>query len=480
MRAALYIRVSTDQQVEHGDSLQVQQERLEAYARSKGWAIHQLYADRGVSARDTNRPAFQQLLSDLKTKNIDVILVTKLDRVFRNTRDFLETTDFFETKGTRFVCLDGDIDTTTPSGRVFSTIRAALAQFERETTAERVREVMLARATKGLWNGGVVPYGFQHVPDTKTLAPEPGEADMVRRIYSLFQETHSIRAVVHQFNDAGLRTRAGERWSATSIRRILGNRLYIGASTYNRRRTHHMTSAPRPQAEHIIIDGIYPALINTAVFRHVKTLLASHARDRRKEGRLYRYYRCWGHTAKGKSQCPGNTIDLSYLESLVTNELQHVAVDHSQLKSQLDEVARDTKRDVQTLLTQHARLSDTLGRAEMKSQRLLELYEDGLIDKIQFASRRQTLEQDLHRRQTQLEHLNQRLQVAPLSTLDLDASLASLKTLASVYQELPDEEKRRTLLRTVLSRIVVADHNIQMGIFVNSERTGKGSWRRRA
>ena len=79
-----------------------------------------------------------------------------------------------------------------------------------------------------------------------------------------------------------------------------------------------------------------------------------------------------------------------------------------------------------------------------------------------------------------MERLNQRLQAAPLSTLDLDASLAALRTLATVYPELPDIEKRRALLRAVLSRIVVADHDIQVGIFVNSNCMGMDSWRRPA
>lgn len=501
MRAALYIRVSTDQQVERGDSLEVQQERLEAYVRSKGWEIQGHYTDRGVSARDTNRPAFQKLLGQLKAGQIDVVLVTKLDRAFRDTRDFLENTELFEERGVRFACLDGDIDTTTPSGRVFSTIRAALAQFERETTAERVREVMLARAQKGLWNGGVVPFGFRRVPETKKLALDPAEAHVIRRIFELFLETRSIRGVVHRLNTSGQRTRAGLLWATTSIRRILTNPVYYGAQTYNKRRAKGKTSTPRPGEQHVIIPGVYEPIVSHEDFLHVQRLLAAETprpsarrsaylltglvfcgkcgsrmygytyRHHQRQEKLYRYYRCWGHTAKGSALCAGNSIDLRYLEDVIAAELANVSLDPTRLQARLEEVAREAGEELKPLQAEQRRLREELGRVVTKRNRLVELFEDDLIGKEEFAGRRAELERMGEGLETTLREVTESLKRTTVGTVDLDASLKALRDLAAVYQEL-DPEERRTLLRTVVSRIVVGERNIRYGLYLIPECMG--------
>ena len=105
MKCGLYIRVSTDMQKEKGESLDVQLKRLRAYADSKeAWSMVEIYRDAGVSAKNTNRPEFNRMLEDIERGKIDVSLCTKLDRLFRITRDFLNTTDDFEKKNIKFVC----------------------------------------------------------------------------------------------------------------------------------------------------------------------------------------------------------------------------------------------------------------------------------------------------------------------------------------------------------------------------------------
>ncbi|MFI5342155.1 MAG: recombinase family protein [Candidatus Methylomirabilales bacterium] len=501
MRAALYIRVSTDQQVERGDSLELQRERLEGYARSKGWEVQGLYDDRGISARDTNRPAFQRLLSQLKTGRIDVVLVTKLDRAFRDTRDFLENTELFEEKGVRFACLDGDIDTTTPSGRVFSTIRAALAQFERETTAERVREVMLARAAKGLWNGGVVPYGLRWVQETKSLIPDSEEVEGVRQMFRVFLDTRSIRGTTHRLNASARRTRAGGLWSGTSVRRILGNPVYSGAQTYNKRRAKGKTSTARPKEQHIIVEGMFEPIIDRETFLKAQTLLEELRvkppakrsqylltrlifcgrcgskmygytyRHHRRQGKTYHYYRCWGHSAKGATVCPGNTIELEYLEDVIVAELRNISLDPLMLRSRLEEVAREAGEELQPLLSEQRRLQDELRRIDGKLRRLLELYEDALIGKEEFAARRAELDRDRQELETGLKDVATRLGSSPVGAVDFEASVGSLRDLAGVYEQL-DFEGRRALLCNVLSRVIVGDGEIQYGVYLIPECMG--------
>jgi site-specific DNA recombinase len=158
--------------------------------------------------------------------------------MFRSTKDFLDMAEFFDKNKVEFICLDAEIDTTTPAGRVFSTMRAAFAQFERETTAERVREIMLARAQRGEWNGGIIPYGLKYNREKKTLEINLSpEVATIKKMFELFLEKQTFRGTAIALNAQGYRTRAGDMWSTTSIKRILQNPVYCGALTYNKRKT---------------------------------------------------------------------------------------------------------------------------------------------------------------------------------------------------------------------------------------------------
>ena len=285
MKCGLYIRVSTDMQKEKGESLDVQLKRLRAYADSKeAWSMVEIYRDAGVSAKNTNRPEFNRMLEDIEQGKIDVILCTKLDRLFRNTRDFLNTTDEFEKKNIKFVCLEGNIDTSTPTGRVFSTIRAAFAQFERETTADRVRDVMRSRAEEGKWNGGISPYGYYS--EDKKLKINTEESKIVKDIYILYIEHRSIRHIVHNFNASGIKTRKNELWSPTSIRRILTNPFYYGIVTYSKRsRTY--SGELRKSKKSIFSIGKHPSIISKEFFDNVQTTIKQQTKDAPKANAKY-------------------------------------------------------------------------------------------------------------------------------------------------------------------------------------------------
>ena len=147
-RAGLYIRVSTEQQVDKS-SLKTQEERLKAFCQQMEYKVVKVYKDAGLSAKNTNRPALSELMQDIKADRIDYVVVTKLDRITRSLRDLFQLMDFFNTNEVHFTSISESIDTKTAMGRFFFQLLGLLAQLEREVTAERVTTDMRHRAEKG-------------------------------------------------------------------------------------------------------------------------------------------------------------------------------------------------------------------------------------------------------------------------------------------------------------------------------------------
>lgn len=173
MRCAIYTRVSTDNQVEKDyNSLETKKESLMAYIQAhkyEGWVLVDIYEDAGFSAATLDRPELQRLLNDIRKKRVDAILVYKIDRFTRNQKGFYLIIDLFEKYNVTFIATTQNFDTSSAAGRLMRNIMLDFAQFEREMTAERTRDKMEARAKKGLWNGGLVPLGYDYSPEEKKL-----------------------------------------------------------------------------------------------------------------------------------------------------------------------------------------------------------------------------------------------------------------------------------------------------------------------
>ena len=181
MRAALYIRVSTDEQAREGFSIDAQKRKLLAYAESQDWDVTSILVDDGYSAKDLNRPAMQELLEKVRGEEIDVVLVFKLDRLTRSVKDLYHLLDEFARHDVGFRSSQEQFDTTTTMGRAMLGILGIFAQWERETIAERVRMGMEQKVREGKKPGGKYPYGYDR---DGNLIPE--EAEIIRRLRDMY------------------------------------------------------------------------------------------------------------------------------------------------------------------------------------------------------------------------------------------------------------------------------------------------------
>ena len=240
-RCAIYTRVSTDQGLEQEfNSLDAQREASEAYIKSQaheGWVcLRDAYDDGGYSGGSMDRPALQTLLVDVKAGKLDVIVVYKVDRLTRSLADFAKLVELFDAHQVSFVSVTQSFNTTTSMGRLTLNVLLSFAQFEREVTGERIRDKIAASKKKGLWMGGVVPYGYR--VESRKLLVDDAEANDVRLIFELYCELTSIPALIRELEDRGIRSRVrklalgheigGIPFTTGPLSHMLGNRMYLG------------------------------------------------------------------------------------------------------------------------------------------------------------------------------------------------------------------------------------------------------------
>lgn len=319
IRCAVYTRKSSDDGLDQTfNSLDAQREACEAYIasqRHEGWKLNlSRYDDGGLSGGNLERPALQQLLEDIAGGKVDMVVVYKIDRLTRSLADFARLIDVFDAADCSFVSVTQSFNTSTSMGRLTLNVLLSFAQFEREVTAERIRDKIAASKKKGFWMGGLLPLGYDQHPDPKmrTLVINESEARIVREIFHLYREHHCLRKVEEEVILRGYRSKrrvfkTGKVTGARPLSRgqinfILRNPVYIGRIRH-KQETHEGLHAPIVDRElwdavKTLLDTKSPrksqspsksgALLTGRIFDEAgDTLTPSHAQ---KGNRRYRYY----------------------------------------------------------------------------------------------------------------------------------------------------------------------------------------------
>ncbi len=348
-RCAVYTRKSSEEGLEQEfNSLDAQREACEAYIASQkpeGWvAMDERYDDGGISGATLERPALERLLADIEAGRIDIVVVYKIDRLSRSLMDFAKLIGVFETHGVTFVSITQQFNTTTPMGRLILNILLSFAQFEREVTAERIRDKVAASRKKGMWMGGRPPLGYDVVK--RKLVVNAGETALVREIFERFIARGSATVLVKELAAEGRTTKSwvtaagrhhpGRPFDKGVLYRLLHNRVYLGEAV------HKGTAYP----------GEHEAIVPRALWDKVHAIFTENGRARtnrtraqtpallkgllrcaacggamtpthtRRHGRLYRYYVCSKRTKGGISDCPVRSIAASEIEGLVTDQVR--------------------------------------------------------------------------------------------------------------------------------------------------------------
>ncbi|MFC3205614.1 recombinase family protein [Aquamicrobium soli] len=338
LRCAIYTRKSSEEGLEQEfNSLHAQREACEAYIasqRSEGWVlVRDQYDDGGISGGTLERPALKQLLADIEDGLVDVVVVYKIDRLSRSLMDFSKLVEVFDRNGVTFVSVTQSFNTTTSMGRLTLNILLSFAQFEREVTAERIRDKIRASRQKGMWMGGIVPLGYR--VDNRKLVIEETEAATVKMIFERFVSIGSATVLAKTLAAENVRTRRGKLIDKGFLYKLLNNRVYIGEAV------HKGESYP----------GEHQAIIDRSLWDKVHAILAESPRRRasntraqtpallkglifgpdgaafspthtKKGGKLYRYYVSQSVLKRGANACPIARVPAAEVEMAVIDQLR--------------------------------------------------------------------------------------------------------------------------------------------------------------
>ena len=266
MKCVIYVRVSTDEQAKHGYSIAAQVEKLEAYCVSQGWELVHKFIDDGYSAKDLNRPQFEEMMKKIKDETINVLLVYRLDRLTRSVVDLYAILQELDANNCKFKSATEVYDTTNAMGRLFITLVAAIAQWERENTAERVRMGMEKKTRMGKWKGGIAPYGYKIENDQ--LIVDEKEAEVVREVFRL-SKSFGFLTIAKQLTQKGYATRKGSDWHVDSVRGIANNCVYAGYLTFNESPKEYK----KPPREQKLYEGNQERIIPREEFWELQDIL---------------------------------------------------------------------------------------------------------------------------------------------------------------------------------------------------------------
>lgn len=261
-RVAIYTRVSTEDQAKEGFSLAAQKQRLEAYCDAQGWDIAEYYIDDGHSGRNTRRPAYHRMMEE--KDRWDILLVMKMDRIHRNSKNFMIMMENLEKWGKKFSSMSESLDTSNAVGRFVVDIIQRIAQLESEQIGERTYMGMRQKAESGQGLLGFrVPYGYRlregslHVDET--------EAEIVRAIYDRYLSGQTMEMIAWGLNRDGITTRTEGHWTVWSVSRILHNPVYAGYLRW----------------EDLINPSSHVPIIDIPTFNKVQVQIASKVRNKK-------------------------------------------------------------------------------------------------------------------------------------------------------------------------------------------------------
>lgn len=469
-RVGVWIRVSTEDQA-RGESPEHHERRACAYADLKGWEVAETYRLEAVSGKAVIAHAeAQRMLADIRSGRISGLVFSKLARLARNTKELLEFAEHFRAASADLISLQESIDTSSPAGRLFFTMIAAMAQWEREEIADRVAATVPIRAQLGKSTGGAAPFGYQWLD--KRLAVHPDEAPVRRLMFELFAEHQRKRTVARILNDRGYRTRKGEMWSGTTIDRLLTDTSARGVRRLNYTRTSDNKKAwtLKPESDWIMVP--VEAIVSDELWDKCAAILSAQSQQvkhvTRKAVHLFAgiaHCHCgtkmYVRAGSPKYVCEGcrNKIPIGDLEAVFLSELHRFLLSPAEIEAHSRAVA-DAMREKERLIEKT--LAD-FKKVEAEEDAVFDLYNAGGFPKEDFARRHRPISERRRQLEEELPRIQAELDVMRISASSQEEAIQGAKTLTEGWSSMTAPQKRQ-MVEATTNRIVIGKEEIEIDL----------------
>jgi len=484
----IWIRVSTEDQAQ-GESPQHHEERAREYAKFQGWTVKEVYDLAGVSGKTVmEHPEAKRMLADIRHGHITGLIFSKLARLARNTKELLEFSDIFRQCSADMISLQEKIDTSSPAGRLFYTMIAALSQWEREEIADRVNASIKVRAKLGKSLGGAAPFGYAW--KDKRLVVDPAEAPVRKLMYELFAEQRRRKSVARHLNKAGYRTRNGSQFTDTTVVRLLQDPTAKGQYRANHTyRDNNRKLFIKPESEWVMTP--VEAIVSEELWKQCNDLLAGR-KDKRPQGpkpvHLFAgllYCGC-GQKMYVFSRSPKyicakcrNKIPMEDIEAIFRDELQDFFVSKEKVKNHLAN-ANTFLADKKNRLAAHTRNLEKV-RAEMR--KIYQLFQADQISPDGFGKLYRPIEEQERALAAELPKLQGEVDALEMHQLSADEVITEATNLHRLWPKFDAAEKRR-IIESITERIVVAGDEIHITLcyvpsseeLTKRQRNLLGSW----
>lgn len=469
-RVGIWIRVSTEDQV-RGESPEHHEYRARQYAELKGWEVQVVYNLGGFSGKSImEHPETKRMLRDIKSNTITGLIFSKLARFARNTRELLEFADYFRAESADLISLSENIDTSTPSGRFFYTNIAAMAQWEREEIADRVKASVPVRAKLGKPLGGQAPYGYRW--DGKQLVIDSTEAPIRKLMYELFLELKRKQSVADELNRRGYRTRKGAKFTNTTVERLLRDPMAKGLRRSNY--THSLGQKKhwkyKPANEWVFMPC--PAIVSAELWDECNFYLEQQTQKHKKPGRRSQHllagliyctcgkkmhvnqrnpvYSC----PKCRTKIATQDMDDIYYEQL--KSFFFVEDDPAKYRQQIDVALKEKEQLLNVVLKEAAGL-----RSQMEE--LLRMRLNKELTPERFKQYHAPLEQRLSQLEQQLPELQGTVDFLKIQQAAAEETLEEVKDLYQCW-ETYSFEKKRSIVEIITERIEVGKDEITVNL----------------
>lgn len=437
-KAAIYCRVSTQEQAEEGYSLEEQQRLIREYCQQKNYEVAMVYEDAGISGKDIrHRPAMQQLLEDASKKKFHLVMSWKINRISRKLSDAIKIVETLEKYGIGYQSYSEPFESSTPAGKMQFQMMALVGEFERNTIAQNVKMGMRAKAMSGEWCGGIPPFGYcwvtmegteNHGRRKSRLEVVEREAEAVRLMFQLYASGKGYKAIVGRINREGYRTKLDNAFSVAQIKSILTNPVYIGKVRYDVRRDWNEKRRNNINPNPIVADGKHEAIIPEELWEQVQFMISqkngkpariydgeypltdilkcpqcgagmviSRTTNRNKDGSKQKltYYACGNWKNKGTTVCHSNMVRVEKANTFVYNQLDKLLSDEKFFKEVVGRVNREHRILKENAIKERGVQEKNLEKIKVRQQRNHELYEDSEISREEFLIRREELNRQL-------------------------------------------------------------------------------------